>query len=138
MKTHIIEFQVEMEDTNSEGVVFYPNYFRWFDRGTNAFLKSVGLNHSQLLNQYHYAHPVIDCGCQFIHTLRYDDPVRIETTLDEFQERVFRLNHVIYSGDLLVASGYEVRTWVKLDQPEENHRFIAASIPRELSDKLKS
>lgn len=138
MKTNTIEFEVELGDTDSQGVVFYPKYFSWFDRATNAFLKAHGLSHSTLHNQYHYAHPVVECSCQFIHPLRCDSPVRIETTITELRDHFCKLQHVIYSGDLMVASGYEVRTWVQIDQPEQNHRFVAADLPIEVVEKLKA
>ncbi len=136
MKTNTIEFRVELEDTDIEGIVFYPKYFFWFDRATNAFLKSVGLNHSQLLSQYHYAQPITECKCQFTHPLRYDDPVRVTTSVSEVHEHFFKLQHVIYSDELLIASGYEVRAWVKIDQPDTDKRFVVIPIPAEMAAKL--
>jgi acyl-CoA thioester hydrolase len=138
MKTSTIEFQVELEDTDAEGIVFYPRYFSWFDRATKALLKSIGLSHSQLLNQYHYTQPVTECGCQFIHTLHYDNPVRITTNIMEVQERYFKLRHVVYSGDLMVGSGYEIRAWVRIDQPDQDKRFVVVPIPDEIISKLSA
>jgi hypothetical protein len=43
---------------------------------------------------------------------------------------------VIYSGDMLMGSGYEVRIWVKIDEPEHDRRFVVVPIPEEIINKL--
>ena len=136
MKTNEIELQVDLEDTDMDGLVFYPRYFYWFDRATRAFLKSIGLNHNQLWSQYHYTQPVTECGCQFIHPLRYDHSIRITTSVTEVHEQYFRLQHIIHNGDLLVGSGYEVRAWVRIDKPDHNNHFAVVPIPEEIVSKL--
>ncbi|NWJ47522.1 MAG: acyl-CoA thioesterase [Chloroflexi bacterium] len=136
MKTHTIEFEVQHEDTDMQGAAFNPKYLFWFDTATNAFLKSVGLHYGQLLSQYHYAYPVTECGCQFINTMHYDRPVKVATSLTELKEHSFKLQHDIFSGDMLLGSGYEVRIWVRIDQPENNRRIVVVPIPEEMVLKL--
>jgi acyl-CoA thioester hydrolase len=137
MKSHTIDVQVEFEDTNAEGVVFYPKYFHWFERATNAFMKTLGLSHNHLIQDYHYAYPVTECGCVFTHTLRYDDKVQITTTLTEIHEQHFRLQHVVSSGELVLGSGFEVRVWAKIDEPEKNKHFVIAQMPPEMAAKAQ-
>jgi acyl-CoA thioesterase FadM len=96
-------------------------------------MKTLGLSHNHLIQDYHYAYPVTECGCVFTHTLRYDDQVQITTTLTEVHEKHFRLQHVISSGDLVLGSGFEVRVWAKMDQPDENKHFVMAHMPPEMA-----
>jgi acyl-CoA thioester hydrolase len=138
MITNIIEFQVEFGETDTAGIVFYPNYFRWFDRATHTWLNTIGLEHSELIEKYHYAQPVTECGCQFVRPLRYNDPVKIETRLIELKESLFRIEHLVYSRGQLVGSGYEVRVWITTDVMDEQGRLKMVTIPAEMAEKLKS
>ena len=135
MAKNITEFNIEWGETDAAGIVFYPNYFRWFDRATHTLFKSIGLPISELTTKYGYAHPIVDSGCRFFSPLRYDDQVRLETTVVEVRERTFKLEHQVFKQDQLVGSGYEVRAWVK---NEGEGKIKAIPIPPDMSEKLKA
>ena len=40
---HVLEFRVYLEDTDAQGIVFYANYLRYFERGRSEFLESLGV-----------------------------------------------------------------------------------------------
>jgi len=42
-KDHLLEFRVYMEDTDAQGIVYYANYLRFFERGRSEFLESLGV-----------------------------------------------------------------------------------------------
>ena len=136
MAKNTLEFTVEWGETDAAGIVFYPNYFRWFDRATHALFKSIGLPISELGSQYGFAHPIVDSGCRFFSPLRYDDLVRLETTVTEVRERTFRLQHELFKGETSVGSGYEVRAWVKNETEGGRGTIKAVSIPPEMAQKL--
>ena len=137
MATNIYEFKVELGETDSVGLVYYPNYFRWFDRATRDCLRVTGLSPKEMLGKFHFEQPVVDCGCNFYAPLRYDDPVRIETVVTEVEHKTFRLEHNVYSEGNLVASGYEVRTWIEIDNPLEEGKLNSVDIPRFFAEILK-
>ena len=45
MKTndHMLEFRVYLEDTDAQGIVYYANYLRYFERGRSEILESLGI-----------------------------------------------------------------------------------------------
>jgi len=45
MKTndHVLGFRVYLEDTDAQGIVYYANYLRYFERGRSEFLESLGV-----------------------------------------------------------------------------------------------
>ena len=45
MKTndHVLGFRVYLEDTGAQGIVYYANYLRYFERGRSEFLESLGI-----------------------------------------------------------------------------------------------
>jgi tol-pal system-associated acyl-CoA thioesterase len=42
-KDQLLEFRVYMEDTDAQGIVYYANYLRFFERGRSEFLESLGV-----------------------------------------------------------------------------------------------
>jgi tol-pal system-associated acyl-CoA thioesterase len=39
----VLEFRVYLEDTDAQGIVYYANYLRYFERGRSEFLESMGV-----------------------------------------------------------------------------------------------
>ena len=135
MAKNVMEFTIEWGETDAAGIVFHPNYFRWFDLATHALFKAIGLPIAELTTQYGFAHPIVDVGCRFSSPLCYDDAVRLETTVVEVRGRTFRLEHKVFKGEILSASGYELRAWVKKDN---EGKIKAVSIPPGIAEKLKA
>jgi tol-pal system-associated acyl-CoA thioesterase len=42
-KNHVLEFRVYLEDTDAQGIVYYANYLRYFERGRSEFLETLGV-----------------------------------------------------------------------------------------------
>ena len=40
---HVLEFRIYLEDTDAQGIVYYANYLRYFERGRSEFLESLGV-----------------------------------------------------------------------------------------------
>ena len=43
IKDHLLEFRVYLEDTDAQGIVYYANYLRYFERGRSEFLETLGI-----------------------------------------------------------------------------------------------
>jgi len=109
MSSHSISYHVQWGDTDAAGIVFYPNYFRWFDHAALEFLRSLGWSLETLKTQFQLVVPIIDAGCRFQKPLRYHDLLTIETTATEVRTRSFRLEHCVSRGGEITGRGYEVR-----------------------------
>jgi acyl-CoA thioester hydrolase len=42
-KDHILQFRIYLEDTDAQGIVYYANYLRYFERGRSEFLETLGV-----------------------------------------------------------------------------------------------
>ena len=40
---HVLEFRIYMEDTDAQGIVYYANYLRFFERGRSEMIESLGI-----------------------------------------------------------------------------------------------
>ena len=41
---HVLGLRVYLEDTDAQGIVYYANYLRYFERGRSEFLESLGVS----------------------------------------------------------------------------------------------
>lgn len=117
-KTSFLQYRVRWGDTDAAGIVFYPNYFRWFDDAAHEFLRAMGLAQEVLLQERRILVPIVETGCRFWTPVFYNDELTIQTTATEIRTRTFRLEHRVLRGEEPTGTGFEVRAWTR--QPTEN------------------
>ncbi len=125
--SYVEEFRVPFGDTDGAGVVFYPNYYRWFDRMTHELFRSIGHAFQEHLERQVGA-VLAETHCEFIRPIRYDDVVRLEASVEEVRNRGFRIKHQISLGKVVAARGYEVRVWVDLSGRSPSPQPIPANM----------
>lgn len=93
-------------DTDQMGVVYYGNYYAWFEVGRNEFIRSLGLTYKDLEEQGVML-PVIESRCTYKVPARYDDLVIIRTGISEMKgARIAFVYDVIREKDgILLARG---------------------------------
>src|SRR5512147_1418952 len=47
-KDHVLEFRIYLEDTDAQGIVYYANYLRYFERGRSEYLESLNIPMSEV------------------------------------------------------------------------------------------
>ncbi len=48
---HVLAFRVYLEDTDAQGIVYYANYLRYFERGRSEILESLGIPMDRVAQQ---------------------------------------------------------------------------------------
>ncbi|MAN13131.1 MAG: 4-hydroxybenzoyl-CoA thioesterase [Dinoroseobacter sp.] len=104
---------IEWGDCDPADIVFYPNYFRWFDASTAAHFRSAGLPKPKLVTDYNVVgFPMVDTRARFLVPSRYGDEVVIETRIAAFGRSSFEVEHRLMRGDVLAVEGFEKRVLV--------------------------
>ncbi len=92
-----LEARVRYAETDQMGIVYYANYFVWFELGRVEVLRSLGLTYKQLEIDHGRILPVIEARCRYRAPARYDEEIVIETvpamlrgTVLKFAYKVFR------------------------------------------------
>jgi 4-hydroxybenzoyl-CoA thioesterase len=110
--THLVT--VEWGHCDPAGIVYFPNYFTYFDSGTNAlFLRALGCNKFEMLKRYGIVGiPLVDVSARFIVPSTFGDVVTIESTVAEIRRSSFRMLHRLLKHDTLRVEATETRVWV--------------------------
>jgi len=91
------------------GVVYYANYFVWFEVARADLLRSLGWSYREM-EKAGVALPVIDAHCQYHRSVRYDDEldIRAEGRLLSGVRMEFSYEVVRRDDGLVAASGRTV------------------------------
>ncbi|MEH7308076.1 acyl-CoA thioesterase [Neobacillus drentensis] len=97
-------------------IIYYPNYFKWFDIASYHLFHKIGLYPKELMLEEKIGFGSLDVGCTFKKPLLYGDQIRVRTMVTEVNNKTFRLEHEINRGDELAGKGFELRGWIKFDE----------------------
>lgn len=137
MKSVITEITVEWGHCDPAGIVFYPNFFTFFDSGAWNLFISAGLGLDILRSKYGaVGFPVVDSRSDFRYPCRLKDHLVLTTEMEAIHSKTFVMNHTLYNGEMLAAHGREVRI-LGLPHPEDPKRLRASAIPKDLARQFK-
>ena len=71
--------RVRYAETDQMGVVYYANYFVWFEIGRTDLLRSAGWSYREM-EADGYTLPVIDAQCAYRESAKYDEELEVRTT----------------------------------------------------------
>ena len=71
--------RVRYAETDKMGVVYYANYFVWFEVGRTDLLRESGWNYREMETEG-FTLPVIEAHCAYRESAKYDDELEIRTT----------------------------------------------------------
>ncbi|MCY7378904.1 MAG: acyl-CoA thioesterase [Gemmatimonadaceae bacterium] len=92
--THSIELRVRYAETDRMGVVYYANYLVWCEVGRVEFLRALGHSYAALEHQG-TALAVAEATIRYVAPARFDDLVRITTTLTGVRSRAVTFDYLI-------------------------------------------
>ena len=75
----ISQVRVRYAETDQMGIVYYANYFVWFEVGRTDLLRESGWDYREMEKEG-YALPVIEAHCTYREPARYDDVLDVRTT----------------------------------------------------------
>jgi acyl-CoA thioester hydrolase len=87
-------YRVKFFDTDTMGVVHHSNYIRWFETGRVEFLRTLGIDLNEMMNDG-ILFPIIEVGAKFHAPAHFDDELEIETTAEALTKAKMKFNYVI-------------------------------------------
>jgi len=128
--------RVDWGDCDPAGIVFYPNYFRWFDECTSALFESAGVP-LPLLYRAHglKGFPLLDARASFSASASFGDDLDAESSVVEWNAKTLKIHHRFMRGATLAVEGWELRICV-VPHPDDAARLKSAPIPEEVKRRL--
>ena len=135
MFSHSINIEIQFGDCDPAGIVYYPNYFRFFDNATAALLSAAFAMHKRnWLAHYGIAGiPMVDTGARFIRPSSFGDVVEIRSEITELGRSSFAVKHTLLRSGEPAIEAHEKRVWVRRS---EDGGFKSAPLPDDVRKLL--
>lgn len=129
---HRTQVRVRYAETDQMGVVYHANYLVWMEIGRVELVRSLGLNYRDLEQSEGLALAVVEAKCRYLFPARYDEEIRVETSVEAFTPRSIDFGYELSAADSgrLVATGQTRHLWVNRD-------MRPSRLPEQYLDRLR-
>src|ERR1700756_504487 len=98
--------RVQYAETDQMGVVYYGNYFTWFEVGRVELCRQVGFEYKRMEEEDDSFIVVAEASCRYKRPARFDDVLTIRTRVTQTQRRTVRFGYeVVNQAGELIATG---------------------------------
>jgi acyl-CoA thioester hydrolase len=105
LREHEIEIRVRYQETDPMGFLHHANYFTYFEIGRTELLRASGGNYRQMEEEGLLV-VVVRAECRFHRPARYDDLLRLRTTVTRVSLAKIEHEYRLFRGDELLTTGY--------------------------------
>lgn len=126
-------------DCDPARIVYYPNYFEWFDQSTHELFAKAGVPLHEWSERTGILIPLVGVHGDFIAPAAWGDELDIASSVSRWGNSSFDVLHrVAYAaGGGLVAEATETRTCVRCD-PQDAKKITPVPVPADIRDTLSN
>jgi acyl-CoA thioester hydrolase len=123
--------RVRYAETDAQGIVYYANYFVWFEVGRVNYLREVGFD-IRRREQDGITFVIAEARCKYHASARFDDPILIRTWISRVKTHSFEFAYAVYHEEQneLLAEGSTVQVVI------DPTTFEPAPLQAELREQL--
>lgn len=104
LRQHEIELRVRYQETDPMGLLHHAYYFTYFEIGRTELLRAAGGNYRQM-EESGLLVVVVKAECRFHRPARYDDLLRLRTTVTRVtQAKIEHRYELFRDGELLATA----------------------------------
>lgn len=125
--------RVRYAETDQMGIVYYANYFTWFEIGRVELCRQLGFEYKKMELEDDSYIVVADARCRYKRPARFDDLLLIRTRITGFQRRTVRFGYEIFhqASREIVAIGETLHVICNHDGrpkslPEKYRKYFSA------------
>jgi len=74
--------RVRYAETDRMGVAWHGHYLSWFEAGRTELMRSLGCPYGELEDGDGVFFPVIEAGCRYLSSARYDEAIDVRCERD--------------------------------------------------------
>ena len=119
------------------GVVYYANFFVWFEIGRVELLRQIGFDYAAMEAEEGCLLPVVEATCRYRSPARYDDQLLIETHVQNQRTSMIKFGYRVLRSAMdgtepkLLAEGESVHVFV-------DKQLQKIALPEKYSNALKA
>jgi acyl-CoA thioester hydrolase len=121
--------RVRYAETDQMGVVYYANFFIWFEVGRVELLRQLGFHYKQMEIDDDCRIPVVEANCRYKSPARYDDELLLETRVLALRRSVIKFGYRLLrpEGEAPTATALAAGTTL-LAEGETTHVIVDRSM----------
>lgn len=136
MVTNKRRIRVEWQHCDPADIVFYPQYFAWFDDCTTHLFESAGYHPRNFFADIGVkGFPLLEASAKFYVASSFGDEIEAESGVIEWGAKTFKLSHRFTRGDTLLLEGLETRIFV-IPHPDDPARLKSVPVPDDVKRRL--
>jgi 4-hydroxybenzoyl-CoA thioesterase len=132
---HVHRMRIEWGDTDPARIVYYPQYFRWFDTACHHMFEAIGLSQHGMVKAGAAGMPIVEAHAEFKRPGYCADWIEVRAEVVEVGSKVIRIAYQVWRDDLMLLEGYEKRV-IADHHPDDPQRMVAQVIGPELRARL--
>ncbi|HEY9034022.1 MAG TPA: acyl-CoA thioesterase [Pseudomonadales bacterium] len=90
---HSVEIEIPFHDVDVMGIAWHGHYAKYFEIARCALLDTIDYNYPQM-KASGYAWPVIDMHIRYVQPLLFQQTVRVDCWIDEYEYRL-KINYLV-------------------------------------------
>jgi 4-hydroxybenzoyl-CoA thioesterase len=129
---HVFRYRIAYSDCDPAQIVFFANYFKWFDTASREYFTACGILswHQMERDRGIIGTPLVNAQANFLAPATYGEDIEIESFIESWKTTSFVMQHIAKRGDVTLAEGREVRVFAVRDS-EDPSRIKAIPIPKD-------
>ena len=131
-RTTSLELRVRYAETDRMGVVYHSHYLIWCELGRTDHIREGGMSYREM-EDAGIMLAVAEANVRYRAPARYDDLVRVETTLTDVSSRAVTFEYRILNAETGVLLATASTLLVALDS---SHRVV--KLPAEIRERLEA
>ncbi len=113
---HTTDIRIRYKDTDRMGVVYYGNYFTFFEIGRSEYMRELGFPYSRLEREG-YSLVVTEASAKYHANVGYDSLIRVKTAITELRKVRLRFDYeVISENNVRLVSGHTIHACLNSNQ----------------------
>ena len=96
--TYDLELRVRYAETDQMGVVYHANYLVWCEMGRTDLIRRCGVSYADM-ERGGISLAVSELSARYHAPARYDDIIRVRTSLGEVRSRMISFDYLISHAD---------------------------------------
>lgn len=113
--TCTVDLRVRYAETDQMGVVYHSNYLIWCEVGRTELIRQFGRSYAEI-EALGVGLAVSEASLRFLSPARYDDTIRVTTTLTSIRSRAMTFAYAILHAERAVTLVTATTTLIGLDR----------------------